>query len=142
MTVQAADLGGYESFKDAPPPAPRFTWSGVYGGLNAGGGWGKSKVTENGSFFSDAIVGNYASYNANGFIGGLQAGMNRQYGNWVLGGEFNLSGANIDGSSELTVTTTPAARSAPTGWSSHDDATPVRRFDVGHTSRGNRLSTR
>ncbi len=21
MTVQAADLGGYESFKDAPPPA-------------------------------------------------------------------------------------------------------------------------
>jgi len=99
FAVQAADLGGYESFKDAPPPAPRFTWSGVYGGLNAGGGWGKSKVTENGSFFTDDIVGNYASYNANGFIGGLQAGMNRQYGNWVLGGEFNLSGANIDGSS-------------------------------------------
>ncbi len=99
MTVQAADLGGYESFKDAPPPAPRFTWSGVYGGLNAGGGWGKSKVTESGSFFTDDLVGNYASYNVNGFIGGLQAGMNRQYGNWVLGGEFNLSGANIDGSS-------------------------------------------
>ena len=51
MTVQAADLGGYESFKDAPPPAPRFTWSGVYGGLNAGGGWGKSKVTERRKLF-------------------------------------------------------------------------------------------
>jgi len=103
FAVQAADLYG-GSYKDAPPPPPRFTWNGVYGGLNAGGGWGQSELDERSdpifeSFFLEDVVGRSASYNVNGFIGGLQAGMYRQYGNWVLGGELNLSGANIDGSS-------------------------------------------
>ncbi len=75
--VQAADIGVYPQY--APPPP--FSWTGFYVGLNAGYQWGD-------------ITNSLAQ--PSGMAGGIQAGFNWQFGNFVLGAEtdINLSGAN------------------------------------------------
>src|SRR5262245_16812502 len=50
--------------------------------------------------------------------------------------------ANMWGSSVLTVTTTPASISFPTGCSASDGTTRVHTFEVGHTSSGMAASAR
>jgi outer membrane immunogenic protein len=77
--AQAADLP-YR--KDAPvyaPPPPTFTWTGLYAGLNAGGGWG-----------SGGRGGN------NGYVlGGGQVGYNLQLSPmFVAGLETDFQGAS------------------------------------------------
>jgi outer membrane immunogenic protein len=80
LTANAADLSL------APPPAPPFSWTGLYIGGNLGGAWAQSDVT-------DAMLGlNFANGSSNGrFLGGAQAGLNYQIGNLVLGveGDFD-----------------------------------------------------
>lgn len=76
-----------------------YNWSGVYFGVNAGYGWGESDVTENPIQLLGIIPSSFGSSNdVNGFIGGVHLGLNKQFDHWVLGGEFRLDGANIDGS--------------------------------------------
>lgn len=79
----------------AAPPSPYWNWSGFYAGGNAGYSWGRSKNTVT---FSDATTGTVfdqadSSFNLDGFIGGVQAGYNRQSGMWVTGieADFDLS---------------------------------------------------
>lgn len=73
----AADLGSYEP----PPapiytPAPAFTWTGPYVGLQGGYGWGTG----------------------DGWVGGAYMGYNFQTGtNWVLGIEGDINAANKSG---------------------------------------------
>ncbi len=120
----AADL---PARKDAPvfvPPPPPPLWTGFYGGLNAGYGWGASNgvatdttaVTDawaaggnsvaNVTYISRAIPGatalassGVASVNQNGFIGGGQIGYNFQFGpSFVAGVEVDMQGTGIRGS--------------------------------------------
>jgi outer membrane immunogenic protein len=65
------------SFKDTAPPYVAVTWSGLYGGVNGGGGW--SAKTD---FLSPT-----------GGFGGGQIGYNFQYGSVVFGieGDFDAS---------------------------------------------------
>jgi outer membrane immunogenic protein len=86
----AADL---PSRKEAPvyiAPAPVFSWTGFYGGLDIGGSWG------NANLWVPGINGNQFSHNAtnNGVIGGGFVGYNYQVNNFVLGlqGEFDGTG--------------------------------------------------
>lgn len=80
-------------------PVPAYSWSGVYMGIDAGYGWGDSDITEIPLQILGIIPPSFSgSNNINGGIGGVHLGMNKQFGNFVVGGEFRLSGAEINGS--------------------------------------------
>jgi outer membrane immunogenic protein len=74
----------------APVYAPVFTWTGFYVGANAGYGWGN--VNANGL----ANVGDL-----DGFVGGGQVGYNYQMGQFVLGLEADLQGADLSSGDNL-----------------------------------------
>jgi outer membrane immunogenic protein len=79
--AQAADLQrGYPQYAPPPPP-PVYRWMGPYVGVNLGYQWGD--VTNNPT-------------QPAGIAGGIQAGYNWQFGNFVLGAEtdINLTGAD------------------------------------------------
>lgn len=75
--AKAADITPY----GAPPPANNHRWQGAYAGANFGYQWGD--------------VSNSAT-KPSGAAGGVQAGYNWQFGQFVFGGETDLqaSGAN------------------------------------------------
>src|SRR5215468_3297270 len=83
----AADMRVKAPLYKAPPPVPVFSWSGCYGGVNAGYAWSKADVTANISgpgvpnpnttAFALAVS---PSIRLSGFTGGVQAGCNYQIG--------------------------------------------------------------
>ncbi len=106
----AADL---PSRKVAPvmAPIPVMTWTGFYIGLNAGYTWSGNGVatTPLAGFFgptwntelatSAALATGVDSAKSSGFIGGLQAGYNHQFGALVAGIETDIQGVIGSGSS-------------------------------------------
>jgi len=89
--ASAADLPSRKGPVAAPvymPPA--FSWTGFYVGANAGYGWGN--VNANGW----ANVGDL-----DGFVGGGQVGYNYQMGQFVLGLEADLQGADLSSGNNL-----------------------------------------
>ncbi|MBN9445031.1 MAG: outer membrane protein [Bosea sp. (in: a-proteobacteria)] len=89
--ASAADLPSRKGPVAAPvyiPPV--FTWTGFYVGANAGYGWGN--VNANGF----ANVGDL-----DGFVGGGQIGYNYQMGQFVLGLEADLQGADLSSGNNL-----------------------------------------
>jgi outer membrane immunogenic protein len=85
----------------APMMAAAYNWTGFYLGVHAGYGWGNadsntthlpSQTTFNASPFGQ-------STNADGFIGGAQAGYNWQTGAFVFGVEADISFSGMRGSS-------------------------------------------
>jgi outer membrane immunogenic protein len=120
--VSAADL----PVKAAPAPviAPAaYNWSGFYAGLNGGWSWGKWDVSSNGAIFASgvntvdfegpsplgggqfssrcAIHPNFPQFcsakpNVNGAFGGIQAGYNWQFGQFVFGIEGDMQGSGQD----------------------------------------------
>jgi outer membrane immunogenic protein len=103
----AADLPNQKS---APIFAalPAYSWTGFYGGLNAGGGWqndGGPSICYAGS----GVIGGPGCHlfpnvnvNAGGFIGGGQIGYDWQYEQFVFGGETDFQGSTIHGSTSDT----------------------------------------
>jgi len=96
----------------ADPSAPGYNWTGVYGGLNAGWARGISNATTTTVF---SPTGYFATssppaiaeagdqrLNNDNFIGGVQAGYNRQFGKFVLGGELDFNFLNINDSATNT----------------------------------------
>lgn len=89
--ASAADLPSRKGPIAAPvymPPA--FTWTGFYVGANAGYGWGN--VNTNG--FGQVS-------DLDGFVGGGQIGYNYQMGQFVLGLEADLQGADLSSGNNL-----------------------------------------
>jgi outer membrane immunogenic protein len=79
-------------------PAPMFSWTGFYVGGHFGAGWG---TAESSLVFPAALP--LVSANANGWLGGVQAGYNYQVGQWVLGVEGDFSWADIKSSAPCLV---------------------------------------
>ena len=86
-----------------PPPAPVYSWTGLYLGGNVGYGWGTAKgdATE-----STTVLGlgtrtttTSQSQNINGVIGGVQTGYNYQFGAWVWGFETDFQASGQKGGS-------------------------------------------
>jgi outer membrane immunogenic protein len=105
----AADLGA-----SAPAPAPVFTWTGFYLGVNGGYGWNGSSVgyTPNDpnafygtcSLLNEATCAPPASFNVGGGLAGGQVGYNYQLNsNWLVGAEadYDWSGARGTGNSNF-----------------------------------------
>ncbi|RYE35240.1 MAG: porin family protein [Hyphomicrobiales bacterium] len=89
--ASAADLPSRKGPIAAPVyMAPAFSWTGFYVGGNAGYGWGN--VNANGF----ANVGDL-----DGFVGGGQVGYNYQMGQFVLGLEADLQGADLSSGNNL-----------------------------------------
>jgi outer membrane immunogenic protein len=89
------------------PPAV-YDWTGFYIGGNAGWGWSTSKSTEiapgSGAFPVNTV---FTPRNANGWLGGVQAGYNWQPApNFVFGLEGEFTWSDITGTS-VTVSTVP-----------------------------------
>lgn len=104
--ASAADLA--VKAPPAPPPAPVWSWTGGYIGLNAGGGWTDNHVDvgfNNPTFFGPAFAAgatpNSYSTNPSGFIGGGQIGYNWQVSSFVWGLEADIQGADITGSQSI-----------------------------------------
>jgi opacity protein-like surface antigen len=80
------------------PPAPVWSWSGLYIGAHGGYGWGHDP-------FTDTIFGGKApllGINSKGGVWGFHAGANWQEGALVGGLELDFSGTSIKGSSSVT----------------------------------------
>jgi outer membrane immunogenic protein len=91
VQANAADLGRRPMAAPAPVYAPVYNWTGLYIGVNGGGGWGDSHWTGQTSRFSTS----------GGMIGGT-AGYNWQFGQTVFGLEADIDWANIRGTGFCT----------------------------------------
>ncbi|WP_296577182.1 outer membrane protein [Phreatobacter sp.] len=87
--AQAADLGAPRAPIAASVYAPAFSWTGFYLGGHVGYGWAQARYTS-------PIVANNGSVNANGFLGGIQAGYNWQMNNFVFGLEADVAGGAMN----------------------------------------------
>ena len=77
-----------------------YNWSGVYFGAHVGGGWGDVDARESlGILFGGtSLLSGTSSHDVDGWLAGVQLGAMKQYGSFVVGTEFSLSGADISGS--------------------------------------------
>jgi opacity protein-like surface antigen len=90
--ASAADL---PSLKAPPaPPPPIFSWEGVYLGTHVG--YGLNTVSEQATDLVPGYAGlgnpvaDSQNYSARGPLTGFQLGYNKQFGNFVLGGEWDV----------------------------------------------------
>lgn len=88
--AQAADLGGRPtSYKDEPDYGPpRYLWTGLYTGLHAGYGFGRTDFTDTAGLTS-------GRFDTDGFLGGATLGYNFQSGQIVWGLETDISYADV-----------------------------------------------
>src|SRR5437016_5829788 len=95
--ASAADLRMPVKAAPIAAPAPYFSWTGCYIGTHVGWGWGKKEFSNGRS--SDGTASSFnGSVDTSGAIFGGQLGCNYQFqGNWVLGIDGSVSGADING---------------------------------------------
>jgi outer membrane immunogenic protein len=91
--ASAADA---QSSRFASYPAPVWSWSGFYLGVDAGYGW--SNVDH--SITVNALTVTVPT-NAKGFIGGIYGGYNWQFNQFVAGVETDVSWGNITGTNSV-----------------------------------------
>jgi outer membrane immunogenic protein len=90
LAMTAAASAADFPIKAAMAPAPVYSWTGFYIGGNVGGG--SSSVA-----FGDPCFYCSSGTVTKGFItGGAQAGYNYQFGNGLVGVEFDVNGNNIN----------------------------------------------
>lgn len=94
----------------APPiiPVPIFTWAGFYAGVNAGGAFSSGGGGESSIFVPRGTFVAFPAFNGgtvlvtnggsrSGFTGGVQAGFNWQFGQFVAGIEADFQGISNSG---------------------------------------------
>jgi outer membrane immunogenic protein len=108
VTASASDLGTSAPVYMKAPAAVPYTWSGLYGGANAGwvGSTGNAIALTGtdtgtaglGSMLADGVIPSNINLGYNGFLGGGQLGYNWQSGNWVFGLEGDIDGVSAKSS--------------------------------------------
>jgi outer membrane immunogenic protein len=105
LTAGAAFAADLPSSKAPPvylPPAPVFTWTGFYGGVNVGYGWNESASLSGANI---PVVAGFANIwssnngNVDGVLGGGQIGYNYQFAGtgFVVGLEADIQAADLTG---------------------------------------------
>lgn len=92
----AATLAGTAFAAEPPPPAPIFTWSGLYVGAQIGYAWGRDPVSWSGISEDDELAGGTFSHSPQGVIGGAHIGYNLQINQWVVGLEGSVDGTSLN----------------------------------------------
>lgn len=86
-------------------PSPAYSWTGFYVGGNVGWNWTESTAVDTGpGVFGQVFpIGDTTTIRRDGFLGGVQAGYNYQFGAYVVGieGDFDWSAANKKQSGSL-----------------------------------------
>jgi outer membrane immunogenic protein len=102
----AADISRQPAYTPPPsPPAPVYTWTGLYWGGNIGYSQGRAKTDVTALGFTAS-----ESQKIEGVIGGFQSGYNYQFGAWVWGFETDIQASGQKGGSTFgALTATPAA---------------------------------
>jgi outer membrane immunogenic protein len=81
-----------------PPPPPTFSWTGFY----LGGQVGWLRANDDGRLFNPGVpvaVNSPFTFDMNSVIGGVHAGYDQQFGQWVLGivGSYDWANLNTSG---------------------------------------------
>ena len=103
VSASAADLAARPYTKAPVAVAAVYNWTGFYIGGQVGYAWGDNHTTE----FVTATglpSGFNQNYNTNGVVGGVHAGYNWQFGQFVFGLEGDVEGADIKGGYRLVNT--------------------------------------
>lgn len=87
-------------------PVPVQNWSGFYVGINAGLGVGEQRS----EFLFGGLSSSIFTQGPIGAIGGVQAGYNWQFGNWVIGAEADIQASGISDSTNCLITCTAPSR--------------------------------
>jgi opacity protein-like surface antigen len=99
---------GESSESSARTLGPSWIWTGLYGGIHFGGGWGTTNwKSADGMLGAASTLTFPGSGSAEGSIAGGQIGFNRQFGSWVAGAEISASWSNLDGYAKCATTLTP-----------------------------------
>jgi len=98
----AADLGPEMPIK--AQPMPPFTWSGCYAGVQAGGAFGHTGLTDSAGLLAPFTGFTSAGVNIDGYMLGGEIGCDYQFAsNWVIGIEGGAAGSNMAGSTSFGV---------------------------------------
>lgn len=92
----AADLRARAPVYKGAPVVVAYSWTGCYVGGNVGGVWVNKEWFDASN--PGTIGQSYGSHDANGWLGGVQAGCNYQVGSWVFGVQGDYDWANANGS--------------------------------------------
>lgn len=93
----AADLPTRKAAPAFAPPAPVYSWTGFYIGVNGGYGGDEFRYPFSATFGATPISAS-ANITSGGFLGGVQAGYNWQFGaSWVAGLEADIDATSIKG---------------------------------------------
>ncbi len=104
VSAFAADIALPGPVISPPPPPPPFTWTSCYGGLRAGGGVGKSDLTDPVGVVSGTSGFSAANLDISGYMVGGQLGCDYQFTpNWVAGVEWAVTGGDISKTSTIGV---------------------------------------
>lgn len=98
----AADLPTKKAAPAFVPPPPVVSWTGFYIGVNGGYAGDEFKYPATAAFSEgDTVLANggaSADITSSGFLGGLQAGYNRQFAaSWLAGVEADIDATSITG---------------------------------------------
>ncbi|MGH6837860.1 MAG: outer membrane protein [Methylocella sp.] len=74
------------------PPAPIFTWTGLYLGAQIGYVWGSDPIE-----VDSTVPSAFFNTKPNGVLGGIHVGYNLQYAQWVGGIEGTVDGTSLEG---------------------------------------------
>jgi outer membrane immunogenic protein len=87
-----------------PRPAPAWTWSGCYMGLNAGYGWDRDHIRDAAETTDGGVTFRFSDFDldSKGWFGGGQFGCNWQASALMLGLEADFQGAEINSDTVFT----------------------------------------
>jgi len=131
-----------------PPPAPIYSWTGVYIGVN--GGWAdgisnwtnhcpgcQSLSTPTTSAVPPGLPGGESGkFNVSGYVAGGTLGANYQIGPWVYGVEGDFDWTNLTGNSGATCGGLSLALPPPTGCETGSDWFATLRGRLGYAFPG------
>src|SRR5947207_124258 len=108
-TANAADIRARPAPYPAPapvyaPPPVYFSWTGCYFGGHIGGLWARKEWTVRDPAFPSRFGQSEGSHDANGFLGGVQAGCDYQFaGGFVIGVAGDYAWTDASGSNASLV---------------------------------------
>ncbi|WP_296736360.1 outer membrane protein [Mesorhizobium sp.] len=95
-TILIALPGGAFAADALVSPPTVYDWSGFYGGVQTGYGWGRVKSHDESKSTGNSDWAD--TWNSNGVLGGIHLGYNQAYDSLVLGAEADIEASGMSGS--------------------------------------------